>query len=408
MLFVLGRREIPIVGPADARAEKIPRRFRSRGFLYFSPIAPFDSPRRAAPPFRVPAAPSRGASDPSNPSSEVSDHAHVALAAFANRGSPSRAYVKRHEFWKHKKKAERLSGLALRSATTSPAESAHFGGVETPLTQETPTETGAENDDAFKRSAADVDSSDCNELDSKAPEPRDSAVARAAARRPPPSTRGFYDTSGGGEGAPPGAKDELAKEWAALTTWIRMNLHQPRTARRKVLFVGHHPTLNPVPDVDVAEVGEANDGAAGEAPASTTGSKRKARDRASGDGSNADARGGSNGSKNRRTCASVSLRGRKREEDDFVFVLNPDLEWSDVGHDTRVRMKTLVAETMDIFERKYKKRKVWEWERKVQKYRPPGTNKTFNVPLGNVVRGIQEAYFIFNPDERPEGGGGGG
>ena len=61
-------------------------------------------------------------------------------------------------------------------------------------------------------------------------------------------------------------------------------------------------------------------------------------------------------------------------------------------------MKTLVAETMDIFERKYKKRKVWEWERKV-KYRPPGTNKTFNVPLGNVVRGIQEAYFVFNPDE---------
>ena len=103
----------------------------------------------------------------------------------------------------------------------------------------------------------------------------------------------------------------------------------------------------------------------------------------------------------------MSLRGRKREEDDFVFVLNPDLEWSDVGHDTRVRMKTLVAETMDIFERKYKKRKVWEWERKVQKYRPPGTNKTFNVPLGNVVRGIQEAYFIFNPDERPEGCGGG-
>lgn len=90
-----------------------------------------------------------------------------------------------------------------------------------------------------------------------------------------------------------------------------------------------------------------------------------------------------------------------------MFVLNPDLDWSDVGHDTRVRMKTLVAETMDIFERKYKKRKVWEWERKVQKYRPPGTNKTFNVPLGNVVRGIQEAYFIFNPDERPEGGGGG-
>jgi hypothetical protein len=336
----------------------------------------------------------------SNPSSEVSDHAHVALAAFANRGSPSRAYVKRHEFWKHKKKAERASGGVVygtgRSATTSPAESAHFGGMATP---ESP-ETGA--DDAaratFMRTAADERdlSSDCNDESLSRPEVE--AAAGAAARRPPPTARGFYDTSGGGEGAPPGAKDELAKEWAALTTWIRMNLHQPRTARRKVLFVGHHPTLNPLPEVESPEAapGEGAPGAA-TAPSATAGSKRKAQS-TSGDGGNADIHASG---KARRTCASS--RGRKREEDDFVFVLNPDLEWSDVGHDTRVRMKTLVAETMDIFERKYKKRKVWEWERKVQKYRPPGTNKTFNVPLGNVVRGIQEAYFVFNPDERPEG-----
>lgn len=119
------------------------------------------------------------------------------------------------------------------------------------------------------------------------------------------------------------------------------------------------------------------------------------------------------GSKRKGVSTGNSNGGKKSstrvgDGDDFVFVLNPELDWDDVNVDTRVRMKTLVAETMDIFERKYKKRKVWEWERKVQKYRPPGTNKTFNVPLGNVVRGIQEAYFIFNPDERPEGGGGGG
>ncbi|DBB10707.1 TPA: hypothetical protein ACH3X3_007203 [Trebouxia sp. C0006] len=29
------------------------------------------------------------------------------------------------------------------------------------------------------------------------------------------------------------------KEWAALTTWLRMNLHQARTAKRQVCFVGH-------------------------------------------------------------------------------------------------------------------------------------------------------------------------
>ena len=51
------------------------------------------------------------------------------------------------------------------------------------------------------------------------------------------------------------AKDELAKEWAALTTWIRMNLHQPRTNKRKVLFVGHHPRLHPVPGAEAA-IGE--------------------------------------------------------------------------------------------------------------------------------------------------------
>jgi len=39
---------------------------------------------------------------------------------------------------------------------------------------------------------------------------------------------------GPGEGGPGDVKDERDKEWAALTTWIRMNLHQPRTAKRKV------------------------------------------------------------------------------------------------------------------------------------------------------------------------------
>ncbi|KAL6749616.1 hypothetical protein V8C86DRAFT_974779 [Haematococcus lacustris] len=43
------------------------------------------------------------------------------------------------------------------------------------------------------------------------------------------------------------------KGWAALTTWLRSNLHQPRTAKRQILFVGHqqadtrqwHFNLNP-------------------------------------------------------------------------------------------------------------------------------------------------------------------
>ncbi|GLC72975.1 hypothetical protein PLESTF_001315700 [Pleodorina starrii] len=33
-------------------------------------------------------------------------------------------------------------------------------------------------------------------------------------------------------------RSDRDKEWAALTTWLRMNLHQPRTAKREVLFIG--------------------------------------------------------------------------------------------------------------------------------------------------------------------------
>ena len=65
-------------------------------------------------------------------------------------------------------------------------------------------------------------------------------------------------------------------------------------------------------------------------------------------------------------------------------------------------MRTLVAETMDIFKRKYAKRKEHEWQRKVQKYKPPGSRdgRTFNVPLGNVVRGIQETFYRHEPEAR--------
>ena len=161
-----------------------------------------------------------------------------------------------------------------------------------------------------------------------------------------------------------------------------MNLPQPRTAKRKVLFVGHHPMLHPVPGA------EANV----RPRAAAAGTKRAAEE-----AEEPPAR-----KTQRREEAEPSrfkLRERRREEEDFVFVLNPELRWSDVGHDTRVRMRTLVEETMDIFGRKYAKRRPEDWEKKLQKYRPPGTGKTFNVPLGNVVRGIQDAYFLFSGEE---------
>ena len=167
----------------------------------------------------------------------------------------------------------------------------------------------------------------------------------------------FNDTRGGHDDSPAAVLTEENKEWAALTTWIRMNLHQRRTAKRKVLFVGHHPKHNPVPGVKPREfVDEEKDCSGGIA-----GRKRKA---------------------------------SKRGVDGFTFMLNPELDWSDVNHHTRERMKTLVEETKRVFTKKYKKREPWEWTCKLQAYRPDsGEGKTFLVPLRDVVRGIQEVFF---------------
>lgn len=73
-------------------------------------------------------------------------------------------------------------------------------------------------------------------------------------------------------------KADCDKEWAALTTWIRMNLHQPRTQKRVVLFVG----------------------------------------------------------------CWVEASGR------WVFNLNQELTWDDVGAETKLRLRTLPEETVRV------------------------------------------------------------
>ena len=207
-----------------------------------------------------------------------------------------------------------------------------------------------------------------------------------------------------GQDADQDAKDELTKEWAALTTWIRMNLHQPRTNKRKVLFVGHHPKHSPVPGA-AARTGPNVSNASDADPGPFDADRWRGRlgpmgERIGVDGTAINSVNAAAGSK-RKGVSTGNSNGNKKSSarvgdgDDFVFVLNPELDWDDVNVDTRVRMKTLVAETMDIFERKYSKRKVHEWEKKVQKYRPPNivVGRTYNVPLGNVVRGIQETFY---------------
>jgi hypothetical protein len=208
-----------------------------------------------------------------------------------------------------------------------------------------------------------------------------------------------------GQDADQDAKDELTKEWAALTTWIRMNLHQPRTNKRKVLFVGHHPKHSPVPGAAARtgpNVSNVSDAESGPFDADRwRGRLGPMGERIGVDGAAFNSVNGAASGSKRKGVSTGNSNGNKKSStrvgdgDDFVFVLNPELDWDDVNVDTRVRMKTLVAETMDIFERKYSKRKVHEWEKKVQKYRPPNSvdGRTYNVPLGNVVRGIQETFY---------------
>ncbi|GFR50123.1 hypothetical protein Agub_g12274 [Astrephomene gubernaculifera] len=83
------------------------------------------------------------------------------------------------------------------------------------------------------------------------PGPESTALTTPFAAGVPWSTAGG---SAGGCAAAAAASErtDRDKEWAALTTWLRMNLHHPRTTKREVLFLGHqqegrgwHFFLNP-------------------------------------------------------------------------------------------------------------------------------------------------------------------
>ena len=86
--------------------------------------------------------------------------------------------------------------------------------------------------------------------------------------------------------------------------WV--NLHRYTPAKRKVLFVGHHPTLSPVPGMENVNL---SDGSNDKTGAGSAGGKNKSKTKK---GGGKKAGGGADG------------------VDGFVFVLNPDLDWSDV------------------------------------------------------------------------------
>lgn len=53
-------------------------------------------------------------------------------------------------------------------------------------------------------------------------------------------------------------------------------------------------------------------------------------------------------------------------------------------------MTLLSQEAAAAFTNKYPTRPVDEWRSKAQKYRPPGSNQTWQVPLGEMVDSLQQ------------------
>lgn len=108
------------------------------------------------------------------------------------------------------------------------------------------------------------------------------------------------------------------REWAALTTWLRMNIHHARTNRKLVPFLGSkHP-----------------------------------------------------------------------KSGIWTFSLNPKLTLADLGEDTQSRLAGLIEEAKAAFQRKYPNRPPEEWESKTQRYRPPGSNQYWQVPVGDMVSSL--------------------
>ena len=338
---------------------------------------------------------------------------HTAAASFVPPGPGTgqviqpRSYVKRHEFWRRQVDLAEVGGRADLSVRPGAPSVDNPGGDHDKVHGSNPgdvvldtirSDRGDDGDGLGKRRRGEFDEDESHDVE----------LTHSDVEIGSGSDLDRENHKLTSQDADQDAKDELTKEWAALTTWIRMNLHQPRTNKRKVLFVGHHPKHSPVPGAAARtgpNVSVSSDNASDADPAPFDAGRWRGRlgpmgERIGVDGTAIDSVNAASGSK-RKGVSNGNSNGVKKNStrvgdgDDFVFVLNPELDWDDVNVDTRVRMKTLVAETMDIFERKYSKRKVHEWEKKVQKYRPPNSvdGRTYNVPLGNVVRGIQETFY---------------
>ena len=157
------------------------------------------------------------------------------------------------------------------------------------------------------------------------------------------------------------------KEWAALTTWLRMVRARPRPLC--------HALLLP--------------------PSSCATRAAGARARAH------DARAPVQNIHHPRTAKRVVmfLGSRDPGSGRWFFVLNPALRWADLSLDTRLRLAGLVQEARGAFARKYPSRPPDQWRQKSQKYKPPGQAATHTVALGDLVTSLQAVADRFLAEE---------
>ena len=170
----------------------------------------------------------------------MKDKQRAAAASLAPGPSPGtgtqviqpRSYVKRHEFWRRQVDLAEVGGRADLSVRPGAPSVDNPGGDHDKVVGSNPgdvvldtvvTDRIGDDDDGIlgkrRRGEFDEDESHDVELNSDAEIGSGSDLDRENENHR--STRQDAD-----QDADQDAKDELTKEWAALTTWIRMNLHQ--------------------------------------------------------------------------------------------------------------------------------------------------------------------------------------
>ena len=81
----------------------------------------------------------------------------------------------------------------------------------------------------------------------------------------------------------------------------------------------------------------------------------------------------------------------------WSFRLNESLCWDDLSPETKERLRTIGEEVVAAYRRKYPDRPQEGWAQHTQKYRPPGSAKTHQVPLTQLLASLHRIWQAENP-----------